>query len=161
MGLGKKSAYKGTSAQNTAMIKAMKKNGYKDGGTIGKLIKHSGEDGFVLARTGEEILSKEKIERMRDLMAQVESLASLSNMATVGLKDALKENLSSIPVSSGGIGDISIDIGDIYMEGVNDPEEFAVQMRQAILNDKRTKKILQSQIVGEMYGKNSLNKFKY
>lgn len=153
MGLGKKSAYKGTAAQNTAMIKAMKKNGYKDGGTIGNLIKSSGESGFVLARTGEEILSLEKIEALRDAFEELNPIMDYFDSF---------QAMQKVPsITNSGIGEVSINIGDIQMYGVNDPETFAVQLKDNLLNNQSVKKIIQSDTIGIMSGKNTLSKFKY
>lgn len=65
--MGGSGTYVGSASQNNWMISEMKKHGFKQGGTIGKLIRSAGEDGFVLARTGEEILSKEKLIMLRML----------------------------------------------------------------------------------------------
>lgn len=74
------------------------------------------------------------------------------------------------PLSYNGIKDIKprdvstnvkIEIGDIQMYGVNDPKQFAVQLKDTLLNDNSVKKIIQSDTLGLALGKNSLSKFKY
>lgn len=74
------------------------------------------------------------------------------------------------PLSYNGIRDIKprdvstnvkIEIGDIQMYGVNDPKQFAVQLKDTLLNDNSVKKIIQSDTLGLALGKNSLSKFKY
>lgn len=56
---------------------------------------------------------------------------------------------------------VNIDLGGIEMNGVNDPQEFAEQLRYTLKNDLRTQKIIQSDTLGVMLGHNSLTKFKY
>lgn len=56
---------------------------------------------------------------------------------------------------------VNIDLGGIEMNGVNDPQEFAEQLRYTLKNDLRTQKIIQADTLGVMLGHNSLTKFKY
>lgn len=56
---------------------------------------------------------------------------------------------------------LKVDIGDIQMYGVNDPETFAINLKDALIHNSAVKNIIQSNTIGVMTGKNSLNKFKY
>ena len=72
--MGGTGTYTGTESQNAWMLSQMKKNGFKDGGKIGKLISQTGEDGIVLARTGEEVLSKDKIDMLADVVENLPAM---------------------------------------------------------------------------------------
>lgn len=154
MGLGKESEYTGTKAQNAAMIKEMKKHGYKNGGTIGDLIKSTHEDGFILARTGEEVITKEKLSELRSVFDKLD----LAN----GYFDSMKaiQALPNVRTESSNLT-VNNTIESITMNGVNDPEEFTRQLNESLKNSQSTKKILQSETVGTLNGVNSLIKFRY
>lgn len=55
----------------------------------------------------------------------------------------------------------TIEIGDIKMEGVNDPQKFAEQLTYELKNNKNVTKIIQADTLGAIMGKNSLAKFNY
>lgn len=156
--MGGTDKYTGSSKQNRWMIAQMKANGFKQGGTIGSAIKRTGEDGFVLARTGEEILSLEKIQElgnvfssMNPILDYVDSIASLST-----------EIQSCIPKATLGCNNtVSLEIGDIQMYGVNNPEEFASQLRHALKYDNLTKKIIDAEIIGKLTKQPTVSKYKY
>lgn len=69
MGLG--SNYTDSASQNIAMLNAMKSHGFHSGGTIGELVNKSSEDGFILAQTGEEVLSLDKIEALEKMFDEL------------------------------------------------------------------------------------------
>ena len=146
-------AYSGSAAQNTKLIAEMKKHGFRNGGEIGKLIKRTGEDGFVLARAGEGIMSKENMEKLREAV-------TLSN-ASLNMYDKLSK-FPQIPTNN-NMNDIqqNVSIGDIYMEGVNDPEQFAKELRNAFTTDTKTQKMVSTFIGNQLLGKNSLEFKKY
>lgn len=153
MGLGSASSYTGSSEQNKAMIKLMKENGFAKGGTIGSLIKSTGEDGFVLARTGEEVLSLEKISALKDAFISIDPIVdNLKNLTSTTLPKLSATNLQKIQ-------DVSIQIGDIQMYGVNNPEEFASQLKSTINTDSSVRKILNDVTLGNALGKNTLTRF--
>ena len=132
------------------MLKQMKKNGFAQGGTIGELIKSSGEDGFVLARTGEEILSLDKIKELKYAFSYIDPIVdNIKNMTTPNLSilDSVR------PIS------YEISIGDIQMHGVNNPSEFAQQLKDSIKNNKSVRESLQDVTLGEALGRNSLNRY--
>lgn len=147
--MGGSGTYTGSASQNNWMVKEMRSHGFAHGGTIGSIIKGTGEDGFVLARTGEEILSLEKIKQLQEVFNTMTPLASsLQNMPKVH------------PLLCNR-GSYEINIGDIQMYGVNDPETFALQLKDNLLHNQSVKKIIQSDTLGIMSGKNSLSKFQY
>ena len=71
------------------------------------------------------------------------------------------QNLPSLPRTTLSKGDCTISIGDIQMYGVNDPETFALQLKDNLLHNQSVKKIIQADTLGAMTGKNSLTKYKY
>ena len=145
--MGGSGTYVGSASQNSWMISEMKKHGFKQGGTIGKLIRSTGEDGFVLARTGEEILSKEKLIMLKDALQYI---PQNYNIASTSLpKFTQKASNSSV--------DVKVDFGGITMNGVNNPEEFVTELQKS----KRFEKIVQSITVDTAMGKNSLGKYKF
>ena len=145
--MGGSGTYVGSTSQNTWMISEMKKHGFKQGGTIGKLIRSTGEDGFVLARTGEEILSKEKLIMLKDALQYI---PQNYNIASTSLpKFTQKASNSSV--------DVKVDFGGITMNGVNNPEEFVTELQKS----KRFEKIVQSITVDTAMGKNSLGKYRF
>lgn len=145
--MGGSGTYVGSASQNNWMISEMKKHGFKQGGTIGKLIRSTGEDGFVLARTGEEILSKEKLIMLKDALQYI---PQNYNIASTSLpKFTQKASNSSV--------DVKVDFGGITMNGVNNPEEFVTELQKS----KRFEKIVQSITVDTAMGKNSLGKYRF
>ena len=145
--MGGSGTYVGSASQNNWMISEMRKHGFKQGGTIGKLIRSAGEDGFVLARTGEEILSKEKLIMLKDALQYI---PQNYNIASTSLpKFTQKASNSSV--------DVKVDFGGITMNGVNNPEEFVTELQKS----KRFEKIVQSITVDTAMGKNSLGKYKF
>lgn len=145
--MGGSGTYVGSASQNNWMISEMRKHGFKQGGTIGKLIRSAGEGGFVLARTGEEILSKEKLIMLKDALQYI---PQNYNIASTSLpKFTQKASNSSV--------DVKVDFGGITMNGVNNPEEFVTELQKS----KRFEKIVQSITVDTAMGKNSLGKYRF
>lgn len=54
-----------------------------------------------------------------------------------------------------------VNVGDINVEGVNDPKEFAKQLRYTIANDVKTKKILKASTIDQIAGKSEMEVYKY
>jgi hypothetical protein len=68
--------------------------------------------------------------------------------------------LPKIPVMQGRQAqNITIDLGGITMNGVNDPEELTRQIRHTLATDSRTEKILDVKIAGRMLGKPDTSRF--
>lgn len=145
--MGGSGTYTGSSKQNRWMLEQMKSHGFAKGGTIGSLINKSGENGFILARTGEEVLSLEKIEGMKDVF---EAMNPIANM------------LKSMPTYTqfNGVGGNTItnDIDmNIVLEGINNADEFIT----AIKTDKKFEKFIQQITIGNAMGRNTLSKNRY
>ena len=147
MGLGSASSYKGSASQNKAMINWMKQNGYSQGGTIGGLVRSSGEDGFVLAKTGEEILSLEKINALREAFIKINPLVDT-------LKAINVPNLNNIS----RFGNVSnhVDLS-ITLPNVTNYDEFVSSMQ----SDPRFEKIVKQMTIGSITGQNSLAKYRF
>lgn len=142
--MGLSGNYTGSSSQNVAMLNWMKANGYKDGGTIGDLIKKSGEDGFVLARSGEEILSEAKLRHA----------AALQNNMIDFSKYALNTKNLGTPTNQTIENNPQININ---IEHVQDYDDLIHQIQ----NNPKFEKVVQDITLGKALGKNSMNKFKY
>ena len=54
---------------------------------------------------------------------------------------------------------VNINVGDIYMEGVNDPEAFSNELKDQLLNNKDIKGIIQEGTIGQMLGHAELKKY--
>ena len=145
--MGGSGTYTGSSKQNTWMLSQMKSHGYSKGGTIGGLINKSGEDGFILARTGEEVLSLEKISAMKDVF---EAMNPIANM--------LKTMPTYTHLNGIGGNTITNDIDmSIVLEGINNADEFIT----ALKTDKKFEKFIQQITIGNAMGRNTLSKNRY
>ena len=125
--------YRGSASQNRWMVEQMKAHGYSKGGTIGSLIKQTGEDGFILARTGEEILSEKKLALLRDALQYVPQNIPSMNITPTLPKFNGNQNMN-----------VNIELGGITMNGVNDVETMGQQIRDTVSNDVRTQKFLKT-----------------
>lgn len=54
-----------------------------------------------------------------------------------------------------------VNIGDIKVEGVNNPDEFAKQLRYTIANDNKTKRIMKAATIDQLAGKSAKEVYKY
>lgn len=145
--MGGSGTYNSTSQQNQWMISEMKKHGFSHGGTIGKAINSSGEDGFVLARTGEEILSLEKINALKDTFVKIEPLIDTVRA---------KVDIPNIPRSEGVSQNFDNVNVDINLPNVKNYDEF----KSELIKDRHFEKVIQSMTLGNALGRNSLNKFR-
>lgn len=145
--MGGSGVYTGSASQNRWMLAQMKSHGFAQGGTIGNLIKATGEDGFVLARKGEGILTPENMKMLENVMITmnpiVDSLAKLPS-----LPDVRRQN-----------GDTQITFGDIQMYGVNDPVEFEKQLLHHMKNSRPVRMVMKDTTIGEALGKNSMIRY--
>lgn len=160
--MGGGGTYTGSASQNLWMIQQMKAHGFSQGGAIGSLIKASGEDGFILARSGEEVLSHKKLRDLKELLTPEKFQRFRENILAstpVPLSLQLPNCKKPAPVPNHLANTFSVDIGDINMYGVNDPKEFAAQLKSAICNNRSVHSLLQDVTLGEALGQNSLTKF--
>lgn len=145
--MGGSGTYTGSSSQNTWMIQQMKEHGYKNGGTIGGLIRKAGEDGIILARTGEEVLSLEKIKELKGAFIAAQPFIDVSNH--------LSRLTTLTPTPNSNIkNDIQMNIA---LPNVTNYNEFVSQLQA----DKRFEKIIQQMTIGNALGKNELTKYKF
>ena len=147
-----KGAYSASAAQNTKLIAEMKKHGFKKGGEIGNLVKLTGEDGFVLARKGEGILTPENMETLRESI-------KISN-ATLSMINNLTKTPQIKPSNLNNTVNPTVNIGDIQVVA-NNPQEFAREFRNTVINDPKTQKMLSTFIGNQLTGGNSLEFKKY
>ena len=118
---------------------------YSDGGTIGKAIKMTGEDGMILAKTGEEVLSIEKVKELQKALALLQPIHNEFN------------HVRSIPnktVNSSSVGDVSIVFN---MPNVSNYKDFANKLK----SDTNMQKYIQQITIGQALGQNSLLKKKF
>lgn len=144
MGLGTASAYTGSAKQNRAMISEMKKHGFNKGGRIGSLISATGEDGFVLANTGEYIFAEKDFKALSDMMAVAEPFIKTTMQLPTSL-GSYNNNISN---------DVQLNIS---MHGVQDVQGLVSELQR---ND-RFQKVVQAMTVGKIAGANGLSKYKY
>ena len=68
--------------------------------------------------------------------------------------------LSNLPSNRGNI-EQTIEFGDIYMSGVNDPQEFSEQLISTFQNEAKVQKMFGTFVNNSLTGKNSLGIRKY
>ena len=140
-GLGGSGEYTGSYAQNVWLIQKMKEWGMSKGGTIGGLIRQSGEDGFVLARTGEEVLSLEKLALADSMVSQLVDFAKLQPNTHA---------IKGMTYTNNGDHNITFNFS---LPNVSDSQSFL----KAIQTDKKVQQALQSVTIGRAMGNNSLD----
>ena len=145
-------AYSGSAAQNNKLIAEMKKHGFKNGGEIGNLVKLTGEDGFVLARKGEGILSTENMDKIREAI-------KMSNV-TLDVMNNLTKAPQFKPSNMNNV-EQTINLGGVTMYGVNDMEQFNQQLREAFCSNSKTQKMFSTFVGNQLTGGNSLEYKKY
>lgn len=131
--------YTGSSSQNTRLIELLKKNGYQKGGTIGDLVRKTGEDGFILAHSGEEVLSIPKLK-----------------IASSMVDDLINYSKSNNKDPSTNMGDVFI---NMEFPNVQNYEQFKSQL----ISDRNFDKYIKTTI-GESLSNNGMklkkNKFR-
>lgn len=147
--MGGSGNYVGNSSQNRFMINSMKSHGFAKGGTIGNFIKSTGEDGFVLARKGEGILTPENMKMLENVMITMnpimDSLTKLPNLPNMQSRYS---------------GDTQVTFaGGIQMYGVNDPVEFEKQLLHHMKNSRPVRMVMKDTTIGEALGKNSMIRY--
>ena len=131
--------YTGSSSQNIRLIELLKQNGFAKGGTIGDLVRKTGEDGFILARSGEEVLSIPKLK-----------------IASSMVDDLIDYSKSNNKESSTNVGDVFI---NMEFPNVQNYEQFKSQL----ISDRNFDRYIKTTI-GESLSNNGMklkkNKFK-
>lgn len=146
--MGGKGTYTNSKTQNAWMLEQMKKHGFRSGGTIGSLVNKTGEDGFVLARTGEEILSLEKIRELGNAFERINPV--IDSIRAAG---TLPEFTRVQNTTGNSIDTVNI---EFTLPNVKNYEEFMTKMR----TDKRFEGMVQNMTLGNALGKNSFNKLR-
>ena len=147
--MGFTDTYKNDAFHNRLLYNELEKLGYSEGGTIGGLIKRTGEDGFVLAQTGEEILSLDKIKEMQNVFTAMQPLADL---AKVGNLSSVVEGATK-QVNGGNtmnVGTIKFDLPN-----VQNYSDFVAQAKA----DPKFEKLIQQMTFGNAMGQNPLKKY--
>lgn len=124
-------------------INELDKEGAKfaNGGTIGKAIKATGEDGIILARTGEEVLSLERIKQMQGIFKMMQPLAALGTNKTIS--------------NIGGTTTVNGMNVSFELPNVTSYEDFVRQAK----NDPSFEKLVQNMTIGTALGKSKLSKY--
>ena len=119
-------------------INNLKAASYANGGTIGAAIKKSGEDGMILARTGEEVLSLERIKQMQGVFKMMQPLVDMSANGTL----------------SGGTTVNGMQVS-FDLPNVTNYQDFVNQARK----DPSFEKMVQNMTIGVSLGKSKLSKY--
>ena len=143
--MGGSGTYTGTATQNKWMISEMKKNGFHSGGLIGSAIKASGEDGFVLAKAGEYILTADQFDKLSQALVNAQPfINAFDNLPRIDLNSAGNTITNEIEMN-------------IAMHGVQDVQGLVSELQR----DNRFQKIVEQMTIGRVAGGNSLSKYKY
>lgn len=149
-----------TSKQKTAILNRMKFNGYKKGSEhIDKSqlawtqedkreMIYRASDGAVLTKLnpGDKVFTNEMTENLWK-MAQVNP-----SLLTSGIN--YMPNLPEITKSAGT--STIVEVGDIVMNGVNDPETFGRQLREEICKNGKTTQCITEAVSAKQLGKNGI-----
>lgn len=131
-------------------LKVVKQAAYAKGGVIGDVIRASGEDGMILARSGEAVLTADQLKLLRNTV-------SVGGELITPLRDAFSV-LSSVGRNG---GNMTMTIENITLPNVTDPSEFADGLRDALKNDPQTQKAIRAITIDQLAGRNSLYVRKY
>ena len=122
------------------------KNSYKEGGTLGKLVKYTGEDGIFFGRMGEEIVTPEELDKLSSIFDQADMFKSL------------RENKNSFPTrimqNSTNVGDVNF---EVVLPNVQNYEDF----RKQLIRDPNFEKATLTMVNNAVVGKSSLSKMRY
>jgi len=121
-------------------IDKLKKAAYAKGGIIGNAVKKTGEDGIILARSGEEVLSLERVKQMQGIFKMMQPLAAMN-----------PKTISNI----GGNTTVNGMNVSFALPNVTSYEDFV----QKAKSDPTFEKIVQSMTIGTSLGKNKLSKY--
>lgn len=131
-------------------LKVVKQAAYAKGGVIGDVIRASGEDGMILARSGEAVLTADQLKLLRDTVSVGGELIT-----------PLRDVFSVLSSAGRNGGNMTMTIENITLPNVTDPSEFADGLRDALKNDPQTQKAIRAITIDQLAGKNSLSVRKY
>ena len=119
-------------------IQELKNARYAKGGTIGNAVKKTGEDGIILARSGEEVLSLERVKQMQQIFKMMEPLTNLGSNTHIG-------------------GNTTVNGMNITFDlpNVTSYEDFVNKAK----SDPTFEKLVQNMTIGTSLGKNKLGKY--
>lgn len=137
--------------QELEILFGLKKSIFMSAGfATGGIAKAVGEDGIALVRNGEGFVMPEHVPMIQGLLDSVPKIDALINTT-----------LPNLPSNRGGDIAQTIEIGDIYMSGVNDPQEFSKQLISTFQNESKVQKMFGTFVNNSLTGKNSLGIRKY
>ena len=117
---------------------------FAKGGTVGKAVKGAGEDGFILARTGEEVLSLDKIKGMQQVLTMFEPLTKLQQKIPNGISTLGGNNVT--------IGDVTTTLS---LPNVTNYEDFVNKAKA----DPKFERLVQQMTIGNALGQSKLKKY--
>ena len=142
MGLGKRSAYKGTAQQNVAMLSWMRKNGFRRSGQLSSMMNTAQEDGLFLGRKDDYILSERDWKIASDMVTKLIDFGKMMPIVR-----------PIQPIEKSSIGDVNLTLN---LPNVTNSDEFV-----DFLKSKKAQNVIQSYTTDLAIGKNSLSKYKY
>ena len=112
--------------------------GFAKGGVIGNAIKRTGEDGIILARSGEEVLSVERVKQMQQVFKLMQPLSNVNSVAGMG-------------------GNTTVNGMNVVFDlpNVTSYEDFVNKAQK----DPRFERLVQSVTIGNSLGKSKLSKY--
>lgn len=116
------------------------KAAYAKGGLIGNAIKKTGEDGIILARSGEEVLSIERVKQMQEVFKLMKPLTESNG-------GVLKNFGTNTTVNGMSVS--------FALPNVNNYEDFVRKAK----NDPSFEKLVQNMTIGNALGKSKLSKY--
>ena len=122
------------------------KNSYKEGGTLGKLVKYTGEDGIFFGRLGEEIVTPEELDKLSAIFEQVDLLSNLKGKYTTPPTSVIQQSTN--------MGDVKF---EVMLPNVQNYEDF----RRQLVRDPNFEKATLTMVNNAVVGKSSLAKLKY
>ena len=122
------------------------KHSYKEGGTLGKLVKYTGEDGIFFGRLGEEIVTPEELDKLSSIFEQVDLFKNLQAKYS-GFPTPIMQ-------SSTNMGDVNF---EVVLPNVQNYEDF----RRQLIRDPNFEKATLTMVNNAVVGKSSLGKMRY
>lgn len=115
-------------------------SGFAKGGTIGKAIKSTGEDGIILARSGEEVLSLERVKQMQGLFKMMQPLTALNSKSVSNIGGNTTVNGMNVSFA---------------LPNVTSYEDFIQKAKK----DPTFEKMVQTMTIANAMGKSKLSKY--
>ena len=151
--------------EKNAILKALKKSGYSNGGfadELNKVVKENGDDGIVTLQRKELVLTKAQSNDYLKLMDNLDALNNMFDYAAMSMQNDMLKNLTPIPNASVlNNATVPQQINaefNFTLPNVTDTSSFL----KAIQTDNNIQKAIQNVSVGRLggSGKLSVNRFK-